>query len=182
MPSFIPYTVNLITFVSQVIWQYKMDLFPVAVLGLPQLFRVAELGGSEYKFWSFCKPYIARLSALMSIGRLRNMAPHWLDEAVKYISKPIEGEGRNLLKKGWDQLYMDPITKEGFLEEAKKAQKDAAEKREKDKQASLFQAMKDWEAKHGDISQFDASKVDVMSIHEQAALNVSSAESKYHKM
>ena len=36
-------------------------------------------------------------------------------------------------------------------------------------------------AKH-DISQFDASKVDVMSIHEQAALNVSSAESKYHKM
>jgi Holliday junction resolvase-like predicted endonuclease len=71
---------------------------------------------------------------------------------------------------------------EYVLEEAKKAQKDAAEKREKDKQASLFQAMKDWEAKHGDISQFDASKVDVMSIHEQAALNVSSAESKYHKM
>ncbi len=26
--------------------------------GLPQLFRVAELGGSEYKFWSFCKPLI----------------------------------------------------------------------------------------------------------------------------
>ena len=126
--------------------------------------------------------YIARLSALMSIGRLRNMAPYWLDEAVKHISKPIEGEGRNLLKKGWDQLYMDPITKEGFLEEAKKAQKDAAEKHEKDKQASLFQAMKDWEAKHGDISQFDASKVDIMSIHEQVALNVSSAESKYHKM
>ena len=25
---------------------------------LPQLFRVAELGGSEYKFWSFCKPLI----------------------------------------------------------------------------------------------------------------------------
>ena len=126
--------------------------------------------------------FIARLSALMSIGRLRNMAPHWLDEAVKYISKPIEGEGRNLLKKGWDQLYMDPITKEGFLEEAKKAQKDATEKREKDKQVSLFQAMKDWEAQHCNISQFDVSKVDVMSIHEQAALNVSSAESKYHKM
>jgi hypothetical protein len=42
--------------------------------------------------------------------------------------------------------------------------------------------MKDWEAKHCDISQFDASKVDVMSIHEQVALNVSSAESKYQKM
>jgi len=26
-------TVYVITFVSQVIWQYKMDLFPVAVLG-----------------------------------------------------------------------------------------------------------------------------------------------------
>jgi hypothetical protein len=35
---------------------------------------------------------------------------------------------------------------------------------------------------HGNISQFDASKVDVMSIHEQVALNVSSAESKHHKM
>jgi hypothetical protein len=34
--------------------------------------------------------YIARLSALMSIGRLRNMAPYWLDEAVKHISKPIK--------------------------------------------------------------------------------------------
>jgi hypothetical protein len=50
------------------------------------------------------------------------------------------------------------INKEGFLEEAKKAQKDASAKREKDKQVSLFQAMKDWAAKHGDISQFDASK------------------------
>ncbi len=34
--------------------------------------------------------YIARLSALMSIGRLRNMAPYWFDEAVKHISKPIK--------------------------------------------------------------------------------------------
>jgi len=34
--------------------------------------------------------YNARMSALMSIGRLRNMAAYWLDEAVKYISKPIE--------------------------------------------------------------------------------------------
>jgi hypothetical protein len=61
-------------------------------------------------------------------------------------------------------------------------QKDASAKREKDKQVTLFQAMKDWEAEHGNISEFDASKVNVMSIHEPVALNVSSAESKYHKM
>ena len=66
---------------------------------------------------------------------------YWLDEEVKYISKPIEGEGRNLIKKGWDQLYMDPINKEGFLEQVKEVQKVSAEKREKDKvfrQTSLF--------------------------------------------
>jgi hypothetical protein len=78
------------------------------------------------------------MSDLMSVGRFRNMAPYWLDEAVKYISKPIEGEGRNLPKKGWDQLYMDPINKEGFLEDAKKAQKDASEKREKDNKSLCF--------------------------------------------
>ena len=87
-----------------------------------------------------------------------------------------------MIKKGWDQLYMDAINKEGFLEEAKEAQKVAAEKREKDKQVSLFQAMKDWEAEHGNISEFDASKVNVMSIHEQVALSVSAVESKYHEM
>ena len=38
--------------------------------------------------------YIARLSALVSIGRLRNMAPYWLDEAVKHLSKPGGGAGR----------------------------------------------------------------------------------------
>jgi hypothetical protein len=41
---------------------------------------------------------------------------------------------------------LDAINKEGFLEEAKEAQKVAAEKRGKDKQVSLFQTMKDWEA------------------------------------
>ncbi len=42
------------------------------------------------------------------------MAPVWLNESVKHISKIIDGEDRNLIKKGWDQLYMDPIKKEGF--------------------------------------------------------------------
>jgi hypothetical protein len=42
-------TVFSITFGSQVIWQYKMDLFPVAVRGLPELFRVAGLGNSALR-------------------------------------------------------------------------------------------------------------------------------------
>ena len=46
-------TVSLITFGSQVIWQYKMDLFPVEVLGSSNYFVCQNCGGSEYKFWSF---------------------------------------------------------------------------------------------------------------------------------
>jgi hypothetical protein len=42
--------------------------------------------------------------------------------------------------------------------------------------------MKDWEAEHGNISEFDDSKVNVMSIHEQVSLSVSAVESKYHEM
>ena len=29
----------------------------------------------------------------MSVGRLRNMAPYWLDETVKYISNPESAPG-----------------------------------------------------------------------------------------
>ena len=47
-------TVSLITFGSQVIWQYKMDLFPVAVRGSAIISCGRTAGGSEYKFWSFC--------------------------------------------------------------------------------------------------------------------------------
>ena len=32
------------------------------------------------------------------------------------------------------------------------------------------------------VREFDASKVDVMSMHEQVALSASSFESKYHEM
>ena len=55
----------------------------------------------------------------MSTKRLRDMAPRWLDSAVKHISQPIPGEERNLIKKGWDQLYLEPIAEEGFLEVAR---------------------------------------------------------------
>ena len=42
---------------------------------------------------------------------------------MEYISRNIEGEDRNWIKKGWDQVYMDPIKKEGFLEEDKQTHK-----------------------------------------------------------
>ena len=110
------------------------------------------------------------------------MASVWLNESVKHISKIIDGEDRNLIKKGWDQLYMDPIKKEGFLEQAKQAHKVAQEQRQKDKQQVLFDAMKALEAKNGSLDGFDPLKVDIISVHEQAARVVSQAESRYHEM
>ena len=110
------------------------------------------------------------------------MAPVWLDASVKHISKNIDGEDRNLIKKGWDQLYMDPIKKEGFLEQAKQDHKVAQEKRQKDKQQALFDAMKAWEAKNGSLEGFDPLKVDIISVHEETTRGVSQAESKYHAM
>ena len=57
----------------------------------------------------------------MSTTCLRNMAPDWINSAVQHISQSIPGEERNIIKKGWDQLYLDPIRKEGFLETARAA-------------------------------------------------------------
>ena len=83
--------------------------------------------------------------------------------------KIIDGEDRNLIKKGWDQLYMDPIKKEGFLEQAKQDHKVAQTQRQKDKQQALYDAMKALEAKNGSLDGFDPLKVDIISVHEQAA-------------
>ncbi len=44
---------------------------------------------------------------------LRNK--EWLWLAVEHISKKIPDEDRNLIKKGWDQMYRDPMREEGFL-------------------------------------------------------------------
>ena len=101
---------------------------------------------------------------------------------MKHISKDIDGEDRNLIKKGWDQLYMDPIKKEGFLEQAKQDHKVVQEQRQKDKQQALFDAMKALEAKNGSLDGFDPLKVDIISVHEKVARGVSQAESRYHEM
>jgi len=102
--------------------------------------------------------------------------------SLKHISKIIDGEDRNLIKKGWDQLYMDRTKKEGFLEQAKQDHKVAQAQREKDKQQALFDAMKAWESKNGILDGFDSLKVDIISVIEPAARGVSQAESKYHEM
>jgi hypothetical protein len=110
------------------------------------------------------------------------MAPVWLNQSVKHISKNIDGEDRNLIKKGWDELYLVPIQKEGFLEQAKQVHKDAQAKCDKDKQQALFDVMTAWQSKHGSLEGFDALKVDIISVLEPAARGVSQAESKYHEM
>ena len=73
--------------------------------------------------------YEESVRELMSTKRLRDMAPRWLNSAVKHISQPLPGEERNLIKKGWDQLYLEPIAQEGFLETARAAQVVAMEAR-----------------------------------------------------
>ena len=70
-------------------------------------------------------------------------------------------------------MYLVPIQKEGFLEQAKQAHKDAQAKRDKDKQQALFDAMKAWESKHGSLEGFDALKVDIIAVLESAARGVS---------
>jgi hypothetical protein len=57
--------------------------------------------------------YHAQVHALMSMTRLRNMAPQWLLDACNTLMRPIEGEGRNIFRKGWEQLYLEPIREPG---------------------------------------------------------------------
>jgi hypothetical protein len=47
---------------------------------------------------------------VMSVVILCNKAPEWLWLAVEHISKKIPDEDRNLIKKGWDQLYREPMS------------------------------------------------------------------------
>ena len=43
----------------------------------------------------------------MSVGNLPNKGQERMWLAVQLISKQIPDEDLNLIKKGWDQLYMD---------------------------------------------------------------------------
>ncbi len=59
--------------------------------------------------------YQIRVSKVMSVGIFHHKTPKWLWSTVQNISKHIPGEDHNLIKKDWDQLYMDRIREEGFL-------------------------------------------------------------------
>jgi hypothetical protein len=98
--------------------------------------------------------YEGSVRELMSTQRLRDMTPRWLNIAVKHISQPIPGEERSIIKKGWDQPYLEPIAQEGFLEVARAAQVVAMEERRKQQRVLIFQEQTAWMAQHGNIDDF----------------------------
>ena len=64
--------------------------------------------------------YWQAMRSLLRVPQLRSKAPEWLQNSMHAITKPSqEDEGRNLIAKGWKELYLDPIQKEGMLEEAR---------------------------------------------------------------
>ena len=77
-----------------------------------------------------------------------------------------------MIKKGWDLLYMDPIKKEGFLEQSKQIHKFAQEQLQKDKKQSLFDTMKPSEDKNSSLDGFEVLKVDVISMNDQETHSV----------
>ena len=98
--------------------------------------------------------YGPRVNLLMGLPRLRDMAPLWLSSAVKHIAKPLVGEERNLIKKGWDQLYLEPMNVDGFLEKARGAHLVAMEEQSKLREKLKFQEQTLWMAKYGNIDDF----------------------------
>ena len=84
--------------------------------------------------------YIAKVGALMKMEVLRNMAPAWLWSACESILKPLPGENRNLILKGWQQLYLDKARDPAFLMEAIKAREERARKAAEEKLATVAAA------------------------------------------
>ena len=59
-----------------------------------------------------------RVANLMSKKVLRTVAPVFLWEGCKAVMKPGD-DGRTIIKKGWDQLYIEKATSSGFVEQAR---------------------------------------------------------------
>ena len=121
----------------------------------------------------------------MSTARLRNMAPIWLNSAVEHISQSLPGEQRNIIKKGWDQLYLEPIGKEGFLETARAAPEVTMQERRKEQDKLKFKEQTAWMAEHGNIDDFVASwerqeHVPLMPLAPEV-LHVTDAEKIWHE-
>ena len=50
----------------------------------------------------------------MKVKVLRSMSPDWLMCGVQAVLKPIASEGgRNVIRKGWEQLYIEPAAAAG---------------------------------------------------------------------
>jgi hypothetical protein len=96
----------------------------------------------------------------------------------------ILGEERNLIKKGWDQLYLEPIAEEGFLEVARAAQVVTMEERRKQQRVLIFQEQTEWMAQHGNIDDFVPSwerpEHVVLAPLAQEVLEVSHSEKIWH--
>ncbi len=93
----------------------------------------------------------------MSTTRLRNMSPVCLNSAVQHISQSLPGEDRNIIKKGWDQLYLEPIRKEGFLETTRASEEVDMQERRKQQEKQKFKEQTVWMSEHGNIDDFVAS-------------------------
>jgi hypothetical protein len=106
--------------------------------------------------------YQSRVSKLMSVVILRNKAPEWLWLAVwlavEHISKKIPDEDQNLIKKGWDQLYRDPMREEGFLSRAREARAVWQEAHKEAKRKARDQAIKEYITIHDNLDGFDMDK------------------------
>ena len=75
------------------------------------------------------------------------MVPLCLNSAVKHIAKPFQGEERNLIKKGWDQLYLKPMNVDGFLDKARAAHLAGMEEQSKLRETLKFEEQTLWMAK-----------------------------------
>ena len=85
------------------------------------------------------------------------MTPVWLNSEVQHISQSLPGEEWNIIKKGWDQLYLESIRKEGFLETARAAQEVTRLERLKQQEKLKFKEQTAWMVEHGNIDDFVAS-------------------------
>jgi hypothetical protein len=100
-------------------------------------------------------------------------------------SQPIPGEERSIIKKGWDHLYLEAITQEGFLEVARVAQVVAMEERRKQQRVLIFQEQTAWMTQHGNIDDFVPSwerpeHVELVSLSKEV-LEVTHSEKIWHE-
>ncbi len=115
--------------------------------------------------------YQSRVSKLMSVVILRNKGPEWLwFAAVEHISKKIPDEDRNLIKKGWDQMYRDPMREEVFLSRDREARAGWQEAHKEAKRKDRDETVKDYIVIHDTLDGFDMDKDYTKEYHQENVL------------